>query len=288
VHRSELVDGEGAEAPTLAGVGDGALEMALPGGRLRLSDLRVDGTHGRGAIPAEMSFDVGRTMSSLHHGRRVLAIAAHPDDEVLGVGGTLARHFKRGDDVYVRIVSSADPIRYSPGEHDQPGDTRRAAFYLGAETAGLEFPDQRLDAGSNLALIQAVEAEVRRIQPHVVYTHHWGDVNADHVRIAEAVDVAIRPFAAPFIETAFAFETASSSEWTVSARHRSFTPNVFVDISDELPRKLDAMRAYRSELRPYPHPRSLRSLSERAGFWGSVANLEAAEPFMLLRGRTLP
>jgi LmbE family N-acetylglucosaminyl deacetylase len=215
----------------------------------------------------------------------VLVVAAHPDDEILGAGGTLIRHYKRGDEVRALIVCSADPIRYKPGSHDQPGDAERASHYLGGRTNGLGFPDQRLDAGSNLELIQAIEREVQELRPHIVYTHHWGDVNADHVRIAEAVDVAARPFAAPWIRRLYAFETPSSSEWTASSRDRPFIPNAFSDISTELERKLDAMRCYRSELRPYPHPRSLRSLRERAAYWGSVANMSAAEPLMLLRAR---
>jgi LmbE family N-acetylglucosaminyl deacetylase len=187
--------------------------------------------------------------------------------------------------VRIVIVCSAQSIRYREGEHDQPADSQRAAHYLGARTSGLGFPDQRLDAGSNLELIQALEREVREFRPDTVYTHHWGDVNADHVRIAEAVDIATRPFAAPWIQRLYAFDTPSSSEWTASQRDRPFTPNVFSDISQELDRKLDAMRCYQSELRPYPHPRSLRSLRERAGLWGSVANMTAAEPLSLLRAR---
>jgi LmbE family N-acetylglucosaminyl deacetylase len=234
---------------------------------------------------SELAAHLRQPVGSLHRGHRVLAIAAHPDDEVLGAGGTLIRHFKAGDEVRALIVCSADPIRYRAGEHDQPGDTERASHYLGGRTTGLGFPDQRLDAGSNLDLIQAIEREVREFQPDVVYTHHWGDVNADHARIAEAVDVACRPFAAPWIRRLYAFDTPSSSEWTASSRNRPFVPNAFSDISGELDRKLDAMRCYRSELRPYPHPRSLRSLRERAGYWGSVANMSAAEPLMLLRER---
>jgi LmbE family N-acetylglucosaminyl deacetylase len=214
-----------------------------------------------------------------------MVIAAHPDDEVLGPGGTLIRHFKSGDEIRALIVCSAQPIRYHEGEHEQPADSQRAAHYLGARTIGLGFPDQRLDAGSNLELIQAVENAVREFQPAVVYTHHWADVNADHARIAEAVDVATRPFAAPWLARLYAFETPSSTEWTASSRNRPFQPNVFTNISNELDRKLDAMRCYRSELRPHPHPRSLRSLRERAGYWGSVANMPAAEPLMLLRAR---
>jgi methionyl-tRNA formyltransferase/LmbE family N-acetylglucosaminyl deacetylase len=272
--------------PTLESAADNHVDVAFSAAGVRLSELRLDGD---APVPshvlAELAGFARQPLSSLHRGRRVLVIAAHPDDEVLGAGGTLIRHFKDGDEVRALIVCSAAPIRYRAGEHDQPGDAERAAYYLGGRTTGLGFADQRLDAGSNLELIQAIEREVREFQPDVVYTHHWGDVNADHGRIAEAVDVVARPFAAPWIRRLYAFETPSSSEWTASSRNRPFVPNVFSDISDVLERKLDAMRCYRSELRPYPHPRSIRSLRERAGFWGSVANLRAAEPLMLLRAR---
>src|SRR5439155_26635736 len=137
--------------------------------------------------------------------------------------------------------------------HDQPGDTQRASHYLGAQSIGLGFADQRLDRGSNLELIQALERQIQEFQPHVIYTHWWGDVNADHARVAEAVDVAARPYSAPCLKSIYAFETPSSTEWTASARGRAFAPNVFVDISEELDRKLDAMRCYQSELL---HPRT--------------------------------
>jgi methionyl-tRNA formyltransferase/LmbE family N-acetylglucosaminyl deacetylase len=272
--------------PTLQSAGAQQIVVAFPDGQLGLSDLRLDDDV---EVPpyliAELSTQAGRPLHLLHQGQRVLVVAAHPDDEVLGPGGTLIRHFKAGDEIRVLIVCSAQPIRYREGDHEQPADSQRAAHYLGARTVGLGFPDQRLDAGSNLELIQAIEREVQDFQPTVVYTHHWGDVNADHVRIAEAVDVATRPYAAPSVKRLYAFETASSTEWTAGSRNRAFTPNVFSDTSQELDRKLDAMRCYRSELRPYPHPRSLRSLRERAAYWGSVANMEAAEPLMLLRAR---
>jgi methionyl-tRNA formyltransferase/LmbE family N-acetylglucosaminyl deacetylase len=272
--------------PTLQSAAGDHLDVAFSGAGVRLSDLRLDGdapvpSH----VMAELAAQARVPVSSLHRGRRVLAFAAHPDDEVLGAGGTLIRHFKGGDQVRALIVCSADPIRYRAGEQDQSQDAERASYYLGCRTSGLGFPDQRLDAGSNLELIQAIEREVREFKPDVVYTHHWGDVNADHARIAEAVDVAARPFAAPWIRQLYAYDTPSSSEWTASSRNQPFVPNAFSDISGELERKLDAMRCYRSELQPYPHPRSLRALRERAGFWGSVANMRAAEPLMLLRAR---
>jgi methionyl-tRNA formyltransferase/LmbE family N-acetylglucosaminyl deacetylase len=273
-------------SPRLDSVTTDHLTVAFPDGGLRLSDLRLDNdVELTASLLAELSQRSGQPLDLFHTGQRILVVAAHPDDEILGAGGALIRHFKSGDTVRALIVCSAAPIRYPEGEHQQPADSQRAAHYLGAQTRGLGFPDQRLDAGSNLELIQALERELHEYQPTVVYTHHWGDVNADHARIAEAVDVATRPFAAAFVRRLYAFETPSSSEWTASSRNRQFTPNVFVDISSELERKLDAMRCYRSELRSYPHPRSLRSLRERAAYWGSVANMPAAEPLMLLRAR---
>jgi methionyl-tRNA formyltransferase/LmbE family N-acetylglucosaminyl deacetylase len=287
VHSAELLEEPtDLSRPTLESASAEQLVLAFPDGRLRVSHPRLDhDAEMPSHLVTELAGYAGQPLQSLHRGTRVLAIAAHPDDEVLGAGGTLIRHFKAGDEVRVLIVCSANPIRYREGEHEQTADSQRAAHYLGARTIGLGFPDQRLDTGSNLELIQALEREVRDYQPAVVYTHHWGDVNADHVRIAEAVDVATRPFAAPCVQRLYAFHTPSSSEWTASSRDLPFTPNVFSDISQELDRKLDAMRCYRSELRPYPHPRSLRSLRERAGLWGSVANMGAAEPLMLLRAR---
>jgi N-acetylglucosamine malate deacetylase 1 len=278
--------GTARSAPMLESVGSEELTVAFSDGSLTLSDLSLDGGATLpGSLQAALGERVGRPMAELHVGRRVLAVVAHPDDEVLGVGGTLIRHFKAGDEVRVLIVCSAQPIRYREKEHDQPGDSKRASHYLGAHSSGLDFPDQRLDAGSNLELIQRLEAVIADFRPETIYAHHWGDVNADHVRIAEAVDVAARPFAAPFLERLFAFETPSSTEWTSSARRREFIPNTYIDISAELDRKIDAMRCYRSELRFYPHPRSLRALRERAGRWGGVANMAAAEPLMLLRSR---
>jgi methionyl-tRNA formyltransferase/LmbE family N-acetylglucosaminyl deacetylase len=287
VHSAQPTEGSaGSSQPTLETTARDHLVVGFPDGRIRLSDLRLDqDTEVPPYFLSQLATQTGQPMASLHRGRKVLLIAAHPDDEVLGAGGTLIRHFKAGDEVRVLIVCSAQSIRYREGEHDQPGDSQRAAHYLGARTRGLGFPDQRLDAGSNLELIQSLEREVREFQPDTVYTHHWGDVNIDHVRIAEAVDVATRPFAAPWIERLYAFDTPSSTEWTASQRDRPFAPNVFSDITHELDRKIDAMRCYQSELRPYPHPRSLRSLRERAGLWGSVANMTAAEPLMLLRAR---
>jgi len=135
-----------ATEPTLEAAGPDGLTVAFPNGGVRLTDLRLDGdTEVPAHLIAALASRTAQPMRSLHRGRRVLAIAAHPDDEVLGVGGTLIRHFKTGDEVRVAIVCSAQSIRYREGEHDQPGDSQRAGYYLGARVSGLGFPDQRLD-----------------------------------------------------------------------------------------------------------------------------------------------
>ncbi len=284
VHEAHVEDGPSSEGPVLCNVKESGITVSLPGGCIRLGGLVDDSKET--VLPRVFQGWVGRKLSEFHRARRVLAVVAHPDDEVLGPGGALIRHFKNGDEVFVRIVCSEDPIRYREEGPDQASDAQRAAYYLGAETRGLGFPDQRLDGGSNLELIQAIEKEVQALSPQVVYTHHWGDINADHTLIAEAVDVAVRPYSAPWVERVLAFETASSTEWTLASRSKAFHPNVYVDISSELDRKLDAMRAYSSELKKYPHPRSLKSLRERAGIRGAESGYVAAEGFQLLRERT--
>ena len=217
----------------------------------------------------------------------VLVVAAHPDDEILGVGATLAKHVDDGDEVHAVIVSEGASARYAGDE----GSRLRAAADQSASMIGfasltfLGLPDQRLDAGPVIDLTQAVEPVVQKMRPAYVYTHSHVDVNSDHGVVARAVWTACRSYASPFVERVLAFETPSSTEWAWPTADAAFLPNWFVDVSQTLPRKLAAMAHYETELRDYPHPRSLRALEERAAYWGSVAGCGAAEPFVLLRGR---
>lgn len=182
----------------------------------------------------------------------VLLAAAHPDDEILGVGGTILRHRAAGDDVLVLL---SYPCRVDP-----VGDVL------------MRPADRHVQSW--------VEGWVLTWKPDIVYTHHAGDINADHRALHEAVMVACRPYAAPSVKSIRTFYTPSSTEWG-----SGFAPNLYVDITEHLEAKLAAMAAYESELRPYPHPRSLAALRDIAAFWGGHAGFRYAEPFMVVRDR---
>jgi len=215
--------------------------------------------------------------------QRVLVIAAHPDDEVLGCGGTAALHARAGAEVTAVIACEGESLRYGPGGVGQAEHIRRAARALGMnETRQLGFADQRLDTLSLVDLITPLERVVRELRPAVVYCQFGGDANRDHELLFRAALVATRPIE-PDIEAVYAFDTASSTEWGYP---RAFVPDTWVDIASTLEQKLCAMACYESEVRPYPHPRSLEALRHRAHAWGNQCCLDAAEVFMTVR-RTL-
>lgn len=211
---------------------------------------------------------------------RVLVLAAHPDDEVLGCGGTVALHARAGQHVTSVVVCEGESLRYGPEGVGQAAQMRRAAEELGVrDVRSLGFGDQRLDTVTLTELIAPLERVVREVRPTVVYCQYGGDVNRDHELLFKALLVATRPTES-FIGAVYAFDTASSTEW---AYPRTFTPDTWVDISATLDRKLAAMSCYESELRDYPHPRSLAALRYRAHAWGNQVCVEAAEVFMTVR-----
>lgn len=185
---------------------------------------------------------------------RVVVFAGHPDDEVLGVGGTILRHRALGDDVRVGVVYTC---RTAP---------------LGDSVW------RQLPQGSDPK--EWVERFVGQFAPDIVYTHHGGDINADHRALHEAVMVACRPYAAPSVRSIRTFHTPSSTEWG-----HGFTPTLYVDISDHIDAKLHAMAAYESEVRDAPHPRSLEYLRAQAMTWGAASGFRYAEAFGVERDR---
>jgi LmbE family N-acetylglucosaminyl deacetylase len=212
--------------------------------------------------------------------KRILVVAAHPDDEILGCGGTVALHTQAGDAVTTVIACEGESLRYGPGGVGQSAHTRRAARELGVEDVRqLGFADQRLDRCTLTDVITPVEKIVEEVRPSIVYCQFGGDLNVDHQLLFRAVLVATRP-TVDHIDVIYAFDTASSTEW---AYPQTFVADTWVDISSTLPRKLAAMACYESELRPYPHPRSLEALSYRAKAWGNRGCLDAAEVYMTVR-----
>jgi len=223
---------------------------------------------------------------------KVLIIAAHPDDEVLGCGGTIARHADAGDCVQVLIAAQGVNSRYGLDDHEQACH-ERSALIQAANRAGeilgthgvefLELPDNRLDSLDRLDLIKLVEDRITFHQPQVVYVHHAGDVNVDHRRLHEAVVTACRPTPSQGVRKLLSYEVASSTEWQPPGSAQIFQPNFFVDISAQLIRKLSALAAYASEMREWPHARSLKAIEHHSCWRGSQVGLESAEAFCLLR-----
>lgn len=215
----------------------------------------------------------------------VAVVAAHPDDEILGAGGTVAGHIRRGDEVHAVVVADGATSRYEEQMVQVLADAaKRAADVLGVaslRTCGL--PDQRLDDLPLLDVTRALEDVLAELRPEVVYSHFPGDVNLDHGVVARAAWTACRPYVLPGLRRFAAFETPSSTEWAWPLDGGAFKPNLFVDVTATLDQKLRAMACYATELREYPHPRSLRALEERAAFWGSHVGRRAAEPFCILR-----
>lgn len=212
--------------------------------------------------------------------KRVLVIAAHPDDEVLGCGGTVALHTRAGDEVTSVIMCEGESLRYGRQGVGQAEHIQRAAQTLGVrDVRPLGFADQRLDTMALTEIIAPLDQIVKEVQPVVVYVQYGGDINRDHQLLFQAALVATRPTTC-CVEAAYAFDTASSTEWGFP---RTFTADTWVDISATLDIKLAAMACYTSELRPYPHPRSIDALRHRAKAWGNQQCIDAAEAFMTVR-----
>jgi LmbE family N-acetylglucosaminyl deacetylase len=216
----------------------------------------------------------------------VLAIVAHPDDEVLGAGGTLARHAARGDQVHLLFLADGTGAR-GGGEGAsarRAQAARTAASALGAgEPSFLQFPDNRLDRIDLLDIVQAIEPRIRKIAPGTIYTHHAGDLNIDHVLCCRAVLIACRPLSDSSVRRIYGMEIPSSTEWNSPGGTGAFVPRRFVDISATAVAKRRALEAYVEEMRPFPHPRSFEAIEALAAWRGASAGLNAAEAFTVIR-----
>jgi LmbE family N-acetylglucosaminyl deacetylase len=222
----------------------------------------------------------------------VVIVGAHPDDEVLGCGGTAARWAAEGRAVHILLMADGETSRSAdatPSTGQAKVQARNAAAYRACEILGstsveiLALPDNRLDTLDLLSIVQAVEVFVEKHQPATVLTHHSGDVNVDHRIVHDAVVVACRPQPDHPVKELLFFEAASSTEWRPPASGLPFNPNYFVDISATMDKKLAALRAYGSELRQFPHPRSLQAVAALAQWRGATVGVHAAEAFELGR-----
>lgn len=223
--------------------------------------------------------------------KRILVVAAHPDDEVLGCGATVARLAQQGHELHIAILGEGVTSRYPRREDAGPAllarlqdHARQAGRMLGAAEVSLHgLPDNRFDTVPLLEVAKIVEELVARIAPRVIYTHHFGDLNIDHVVVHRAVLTATRPTAGQTVHDIYSFEVPSSTEWAFSQHGAAFRPNVFVDVAGTLETKIQALQCYDTETRAFPHPRSPEALRAIAARWGTVAGCDAAEAFELVR-----
>lgn len=213
---------------------------------------------------------------------RVLVIAAHPDDEVIGCGGTIAKYAREGNDVYLCIVTKG----YTPDWSAEYLKTMEQEIQQVSEALGIRktyrlgFPTVKLDTIPQKELNDSILKITAEVNPEIVYIHHKGDLNKDHRLIFDAALVATRPINNK-IKKILSYETLSNTEWGQPIE--PFVPNVYVDISETIDKKMEAMKIYESELKAYPHPRSLEVIEALAKKRGSEAGVKFAEAFMLLR-----
>ena len=217
----------------------------------------------------------------------VLVVAAHPDDEVLGCGGTMARHVDAGD--VVQCVFLADGVTSRSGTSRDEIDQRAGAANRVAEMLGtkaprfLGFADNRLDQTPLLDVVQSLDAVINDLHPETIYTHHGGDLNIDHRITHQAVMTACRPVPGTGVKAIYSFEILSSTEWASESMGRVFRANRFVDIEHYWERKRAALELYTHEMRAFPHSRSYEALEALAKFRGASVGLVAAEAFMVER-----
>lgn len=218
-------------------------------------------------------------------------VAAHPDDEVLGCGGTIARLSGEGHEVYVALLGEGATSRYPRREDANQcvlealrDSALRAAECLGVRRVFFyQLPDNLFDTVPLLDIVKTVEDVVASVRPDVIFTHHAGDLNVDHNIVHRAVVTATRPVAGQTVKEVFTFEVPSSTEWSFHQFSRCFTPNFFVSIEGTLDAKLVALSYYAVEIRPFPHPRSPEAITALARRWGTAVGCEAAEAFELIR-----
>ncbi len=218
----------------------------------------------------------------------VLVLAAHPDDEVLGCGGTMARLSAEGRRVVIAIlgtgITSRQPLS-EPGTaaklEELKGHSQLAAERLGvAEVRHFDLPDNRFDSVDMLDVTKLIENLASELKPTTVFTQHGGDLNIDHQVTFRATMTAFRPLPGAVVRELYAYEVASSSEWAFGQFAPQFSPDTYVDISEYLPQKLHSLEAYTGEMRNYPHPRSIVAVEHQARDRGAHVGVEAAEAFM--------
>jgi LmbE family N-acetylglucosaminyl deacetylase len=216
---------------------------------------------------------------------KVLVIAPHPDDEVLGCGGSIVKHVRKSDNVFLCIVTKPYPPDWAEDEIRQRKDEVLSANkILGiVKTFFLDFPTVKLDTIPQKELNKAINDTIDIVNPEMIYLPHRFDINRDHQIVFDSALVALRPKPNSVVSKVLSYEILSETDWVAPFSQFAFIPNVYVDITDTLEVKLKAMSQYCSELKVYPHPRSPEAILALAQMRGASAGVNAAEAFTLIR-----
>lgn len=216
---------------------------------------------------------------------KVLAVVAHPDDEILGVGGTLIKHVQNGDEVQILILSDGETSRGEVADiSKRKKQAQKVAEKIGASQIFFEqYTDNSFDSIPLLKITQSVEKVVYQEKPSIIYTHHAHDLNIDHRITMQAVMTTCRPQPDFFVKNIYTFETPSSTEWQEKTADNTFLPNVYTDISRTVDQKLETLEIYADELRDYPHPRSIEAIQKLAEYRGIEVGKKFCEAFQLVR-----
>ena len=212
--------------------------------------------------------------------KNVLVIAAHPDDEILGSGGTIKKLVNSGHKVISVIVAKG---RKEEEEHIKPLILKANEQIGVEEVLFLEFPNLLLETIPLHKINKSIEALLDKYDPSIIFTHHYGDTNRDHQILFQAVLTAARPLPGKRPVEILCFEIVSSSEWSQHTNDKEFKPNYFVDITDTIDEKIKSLKHYDVEMRPFPHPRSYEGVQYLARVRGMTVGIEFAEAFEVIR-----
>ena len=216
--------------------------------------------------------------------KRVMLLAAHSDDDVLGCGGTLAKHSNFGDLIKIVYMTNGVGARTNSRKAiaRRQVSTRNACAKIGvSEFKFLDYPDNKMDSVPLLEVVKSVESEIKSFCPDIVYTHHSSDLNVDHKTVYQATITAVRPLPEQMVSEIRTYEVPSSTEWSFDSA-ATFKPNLFVDIADYLRCKIEAFEEYSDELRDPPHPRSIENIEALARVRGAQIGYKFAEAFEIV------
>ena len=230
-------------------------------------------------------------MIDIHRDSRILVVAAHPDDEILGCGGCISKWSAAGMEIHALLLAEGLTSRSVKPGNVLASDINmlRQNAHASAELIGYgsisfeSFPDNRMDSVDLLDVVNTISGYIDNLQPDTVLTHHHGDLSLDHRITFQAVITACRPLSDCPVKTIISFETPSSTEWNFPYYLNVFSPNMFVDITEHIEKKINALNCYNTEIREAPHPRSPESLRAIAARWGSVIERPYAEALELVR-----